>query len=296
MKISGELILIAATCVWGSTFVVTKDALDSWPPFALLTTRFAMAALFFWPLVLVQRRSFSKADLQHGFLLGIYNILGFALQTVGLRFVSEPRSAFFTAFSTILVPVLTFVLWRKTAAFGTKIAMVLGSAGIVFLFGENAAGGSLVGDLLSLACALVFTAQIVFTTYYAERTEPVVLATIMLSTCTIFAAAGIFLFNERLPALANINHLQMTYLGVVATGLTLLAQMIGQKRTTTHRAGFIFALEPVFATMFAWIFKNRMLTATEWLGASLILVAALLADRSAEQLPLFRSTKKPVES
>ena len=46
---SGILILITVTVLWGSTFVVVKDAIDKIPANVINLGRFGLASIFFLP-------------------------------------------------------------------------------------------------------------------------------------------------------------------------------------------------------------------------------------------------------
>src|SRR5580765_6968113 len=76
--------LLAATAVWGSTFVVTKDSLAYMSPTSFLTWRFGIAAA---ALLLARPGSLldlTRTERWHAIILGTVLALGFLLQTTGL--------------------------------------------------------------------------------------------------------------------------------------------------------------------------------------------------------------------
>lgn len=67
-------------------------------------------------------------------------------------------------------------------------------------------------------------------------------------------------------------------MGVVGTAFAQAGQAWGQKRTTPVHAGILYALEPVFAAIFAALLIAERLSAREWIGAGIIFGAVLLVE------------------
>lgn len=65
---------------------------------------------------------------------------------------------------------------------------------------------------------------------------------------------------------------------IFATCLTFYLQTRFQKHTSSTRAGLIYALEPVFAVIFAYLIHQEMLTGQEIIGGILMLTAILIAE------------------
>ena len=63
-----DLLLVAATLIWGVTFVVIKDALTTATPLAFLTVRFAVAAVVLTPFTPLAA-PFTRAELVAGAVL-----------------------------------------------------------------------------------------------------------------------------------------------------------------------------------------------------------------------------------
>jgi drug/metabolite transporter (DMT)-like permease len=72
------------------------------------------------------------------------------------------------------------------------------------------------------------------------------------------------------------------YLMLAGTVLAPLFQVESQRTLPTGRVALLFALEPVFALLFAVWFGGERFLARWWIGAALILCAVLVAEwRSA---------------
>ncbi|HKZ21617.1 MAG TPA: EamA family transporter, partial [candidate division Zixibacteria bacterium] len=101
-----ELILLALTFIWGSTFVLVKIALGYSSPFLFLATRFFIATLVVRLIFADKYKVIPKETIRAGIILGIFLFFGFAFQTLGLRLTSASKSAFITSISFVLVTIL----------------------------------------------------------------------------------------------------------------------------------------------------------------------------------------------
>lgn len=277
-SLTGELLLLGVVTVWGTTFVLVKEALDVWPPFTLLVARFGLGSLPFLP-ILLRRGALDRRTLARGAILGALLFLTFAFQTLGLQLTSPSRSAFFSAVSVPLVPAIRFLMTREPPARGTYLALVCACAGILLLLGHGLDPHVRAGDLLTLGCALTYAFAIIALADFS-RTSPVLpLTAVQLAVTALLATAATAVLREPPPAAPGAYTAHILYLGLVATALTILAQTAGQRRTSVNRAAFLFALEPVMAAIFAWIARGDVLTGREMIGGALLVAAAIVADR-----------------
>ena len=90
-------IIILATIIWGSSFVVMKSSVDVLPTFWLLAIRFSFAALV---LSLVFWKRWKVLDRQYligGAIMGFCLFVAYAFQTFGLARTTPGKNAFLTA-------------------------------------------------------------------------------------------------------------------------------------------------------------------------------------------------------
>ena len=133
-RTKAELLLVVATFIWGSTFVIVKGALADASPFPFIAVRFIFAGLLMFAFM--ARGRLPRAALLPSLFLGILLFTGFAFQTWGLNFTTPSKSAFITGFSVILVPLLSLFHGYRLrpanaagASFGFARALISRSAG-----------------------------------------------------------------------------------------------------------------------------------------------------------------------
>lgn len=284
--------LLLTTLIWGSTFVIAKDILTRWPPFAYLGFRFGVASLalaLLFPRALVRA---TREELRAGIILGLLVGGGFALQAIGQVYTTPSKSAFITGLTTPLVPIVAYLFTgaRPNVENATGIVLASIGGGLILMPRE---GGVNTGDLLTLACTVCFALHIAFVSRYASRYE---IKRLTVFQIAVAAACFIILWAFfRLLALEGDGPLareasplvwdaricwQLIYLALVATVFTFLLWTWGQARMSATHAAIIFSLEPVFATVFALAVHGS----EEWfgvrgaVGATLVLAGVIVSE------------------
>ena len=72
--------------------------------------------------------------------------------------------------------------------------------------------------------------------------------------------------------------LRFGYLAVAGSTVAPLLQVLAQRVLPPGRIGLLFALEPVFALLFALTIGREHFTPRWWLGSALILAAVLFVE------------------
>jgi len=274
-----DALLIAATVVWGVSFVVVKGALTASSPLAFLALRFAIATAALAPIVDFRTR-WSRAELWGGLLLTALLATGFAAQAVGLQYTTPARSAFIVAISSVLAPVVAFAVLRQRLRWIVAVAVAIAGGGIYLLTAPDG-GGLNRGDLWTLITAFVFGGHIVAVTELSRRHDARRLVWLQLAGTTVGAAvAAALLESVRIEWSASLVG-ALVFTGVIATAAALVWQMRAQRHMSSARAALVLCFEPVFATLASWVWLGERLSITQWIGASLIVAGMILAELPA---------------
>jgi drug/metabolite transporter (DMT)-like permease len=266
----GLFALNLLTLLWGTTFVVVKEAVETMPASALVFLRFLVASLFFLPwLVRLPRGAFGP-----GMELAFWLLLGYASQAIGLQYTSASRSAFITALNVVLVPLLLSLGGRRVGRAGR--AALLAFLGVGLLSYDPKQPPLNVGDLWTLATAVTYALYIVRLEVHAKAIPSLPLTAVQVVGTALLAwpwALGEGGLSREVPWGA------VLYLGVVATALTTWLQTWGQRHVPAPQAAVLYTLEPVWATLFAFALLGERLGLTGVLGASLVILATFQAIR-----------------
>jgi drug/metabolite transporter (DMT)-like permease len=270
------LVLIAATAVWGVTFVQVKDAVALYPLFAFLAVRFAIASLTLAPVGVRRVRGLGRSGVVAGVLAGSLLGGGYALQTAGLERTSVSSTGFITGMYVVLTPLLAFAVFRVRVGARVWTGVALATVGLALLSGIHA--GSALGDLLVLAGAAVYSLQIVLMERYAPRYD--VFAFTLVEMLTSFGgllAIALALGELSVPHGWTVwGALLVT--GVFASALAFLAQTWAQRRASATQTALAFSLEPVWTAFFGYTLAGDRLGAMGWVGCAVIMSGIVIAE------------------
>jgi drug/metabolite transporter (DMT)-like permease len=289
-----ELALFATTFIWGGTFPIVKVGMHHVSPVFLIGIRFAISAGVV--ALLFHRRIFPLTSLQtyRGGLLGLFLFLGFVAQNIGLTITTASKSAFITGMMVLFVPLLQVVIERRAPKLGNILGVAIVTGGLWLLTSPEGSGLN-AGDALTLLCALVFAIYIVYLDVVSREMSTLQLVFVQTSSVALFSLAAMALFETPLLAVNPTSIGALLYLTFLATLLTTFVQTRYQKDTTPTRAVIIFSIEPVIASVAAYLLLNEHLGALGILGGVLIIGGILLSETS-DRFPVLSRPLGPSDS
>jgi drug/metabolite transporter (DMT)-like permease len=282
--LKAHLLLIFITFIWGTTFVVIKNALADISPLLFNALRMTLAAIclgaFFWRELPKIKLPTVKAGLVVGALLWA----GYEFQTTGLRLTSPSKSAFITGMSVVLVPVFLILFWRRKVNRWTALGVVAAFIGLTLMTVPSSAAEMVDwsavnrGDLLTLGCALAFGFHIIFLGRSTEKhpfeqialLQTAIAAVMMLVTIPFAESVHVNWTPQLIGALGVTS--------VLCTAVAFTVQAWAQQFTPPTHTALIFALEPVFAWLTSFVVLGEKLGMRVGAGALLILAGIILSE------------------
>ncbi|ADG05000.1 DMT family transporter [Kyrpidia tusciae] len=272
-----DLLLLMVVAVWGSTFVVVRDAVAEMGTMGVLASRFTVAALALGVFGFKSVRTARISEIRAGVAVGLAYFLGFALQTAGLASTTASKAGFITGLSVVGVPFIAYLVWKVKPSVDAVAGVIFATAGLAFLSLADVRGVG-IGDLLVLGCAVAFSVQYLLVSHFSVPCRIVPWTFYQLVTVALLSLMGSALSGTSpLPASTRAWSAAL-FLGLVATALVTVLQNIGQRYTTATRAALIFSLEPVFAAIFGHFIQGDQLTGRMAIGAALILLGMITAE------------------
>jgi drug/metabolite transporter (DMT)-like permease len=279
-----ESALALVALVWGTTFVVVKQAITGISTVYFLAIRFWLASLFLSLIFFVPLRRIGLYETARGIaggaIAGVFLWLGYMLQTFGLKYTTAGKSGFLTGLYIALVPLVGAAVYRRWPQRSELLGIVLAVIGMVILTlpGFNLRNEHINrGDLLTIGCAAAFAFHLLTLGFMSRRAryEAVALGQILcaavLSTVSLLVEPPAATWNRQI-----VFALLLTSL--FATALAFALQTWGQRYTTATRTAVIFALEPVFALVTAVLFGGEALTWPAICGGGVILGGILVVE------------------
>lgn len=282
--IKAHLLLVIITFIWGSTFVLIKQALAEASPLLLNAVRMSLAAVL---LAIYYRKHLARlhrAAFTAGSIVGVFLFLGYALQTTGLNLTTPSKSAFLTGVSTVLVPLLLLVFWRTKSHPWRAVGIAVAFTGL-FLMTVPAGAQGLAsfeqvnrGDLLTIACAFAFAFQIVTLGRATERFGFEQMAVLQIAVAALLMVLAAPILEHPHLRLSSTVLITILVTGILGTALAFTVQAWAQQFTPATHTALIFTLEPVFAWLTSFLYLKERLGVRSGLGALLILAGVLISE------------------
>jgi len=291
-KFRGEIAMMIVTILWGATFVIVKESIRDISAMLFIAFRFTIAGLIILPFIIKRKSSFKKEALLAGIFLGAILFIGFATQTIGLKFTTATKSGFITGSSVVMVPFLQIIISKKNPSVGSFIGVTLVFIGILFL---SSGGDSIfsfisdigknfnIGDGFTIACAISYAAYIVYLDKLSHRHDFWVLLFLqIIVSATLAYAAAIFSSTceiEKLKIDITKNLIfGLAYTSILATLVTTALQTRYQKLITPTKAGIIYSFEPVFAAIIAYFALAESINTLGFIGSALIFSGLIISE------------------
>lgn len=274
-----KLLLVGMALMWGFSFFVMKDVLDTVPTYQLLSCRFLPAALIMF-ILFHERilRHLNARTLFVGIVLGVLMGGGYIFQTFGLADTTAGKNAFLTGTYCIIVPFISFFMSREKLTRFNVGAAFLCLAGIGFVALDNFSVG--LGDVLTLIGAAFFAMQISTVSSYGRDLDVNVI------TFWEFLTVGLIsLFGSILTERSSIHvdwtpqlFFTMVFLSVFCTCVALLVQNAGLAHVPSSTGSLLLSLESPFGVFFSVVMTGEVLTGRLLTGFALIFISVVLSE------------------
>lgn len=282
-RAAGELVLMSF--IWGYGFVAIVSALSSFTALGIAAYRFWLSFLLVLPFVVFSqnlRRQMSRKNFWTACIPGVFLGLSLYLQTAGLQYTSATKSGFITTLYILWVPLLEqYWIGRRLNRrhYGYVLMGLIGTA----LICKFQAGEWNFGDLLTFACSFTLTIQIVALSKFADRIEsPFVLNGFQSFWAALICSVFLVISGDSgWKGWQTTSVVHFLYLAVFSSFVAFTIQVRAQKVLSAGVASMIFLLESPAASFFAYLFLGETLDFSQWVGAALILAAAVLVVRES---------------
>ncbi len=274
-----SLALVAVAAVWGTTFVMVRDAVASYPVYSFLGLRFAVATVSFIAIFPSALRRLNFRVLKAGIIAGGFLTAGYVFQTLGLApgMTSPGRAAFITGMFVVITPFLQAVILKRMPKWTAWVGVVSAVAGLWLLSGGGGSGGWNIGDTLVLVCAVAYSGHMIALGSVGRGHDMRPLTLVQLLTVTV--VCGVMGLGERAPAPTSPSlWIALAVTGVLASAVAFAVQTYAQKHLSPTRTALILICEPAFGGLFAWVVVGERLGTSGLVGAGLILAGMAVSE------------------
>jgi len=274
-KILADLGLFYAVTIWGSTFFIVKSALNGIDPVILVAYRFLIAGSILLIFIKFSGRPIFdgwKQALLPGFLLWMLYIP----QTIGLQYTTASNSGFITGLFVAFVPLFLRVIFKRKPTMMEVIASAISLIGLWILTGGMSDIN--IGDILTLITAITYALHLLYVDKFMKRgLDPYLFSCHQFLLVGFLSILSAFIFSLPFEIVSTDAFWMMLFLALFPTLSAFVIQMAAQKIRSALRVSLIFALEPVFAAIFAWTLGGESIVRHRALGGLLIFLALVIS-------------------
>ena len=286
-EIIGMIELLVCSIIWGLAFVAQKKASENITPLFLNGIRFFIAGLLLIPIAIYiikkKREEATKLSVKKtifiGMLTGLFLCIASNIQQFGIERTSTGKAGFLTAMYIVLVPIFTFVVFKKKLTFMQIIGIVIAVVGVGLISLKNDFTIN-IGDLLCMAGAIFFTIEIMIVDYYSKEIDPFILSMICFLTLGVLSLSVAIPVEGSKFSMDGIKNalLPLLYLAIGSSCIAYTLQNLGQKRIDGTPASLLMSLESVFALIGGIFIMGDRLSIKEWIGCVLLLAGVFIVQ------------------
>ncbi len=281
-------LVLFATVVWGSQYILIKQGAAMVPPFFFQGMRHVVAFIGFCPwwgrLRKMNRTTFVAALVS---AITLYLLIAFL--TIGLGLTTSNKGAFMATMYVVFTPFVGFAMLKSKIKPMHLVGIAIAVVGMaIMLFGNGTAQSPEIafniGDVLVLIGAFFNAIQIVLLEKYTNKVDTMLFVLTQMWMLAAFNIGTSFLIQEPVgwasmpaPDMA-VTWFNWIYLGIVASTVTLLIQTWAQKSIDATRAALLYSLEPVFAIFFGVAFGHEPLYAAFIIGGVMIMAGIITSS------------------
>ncbi len=277
LELLAKLALIAATVIWGSSFVIIKDVVEIMPPNYLMAIRFSVACILLSVVFWKRLKNISLSMVWQGAIIGLCLYLAYLTQTLGIMDTTPGKNAFLTSVYCVIVPFLFWAVRGKRPDKWNVVAAFVCLAGIAFLSLE---GGFFIGkgDLLTLLGGFFFAAHMVAVSVLVYDKDPIAMTIFQFAFAAIFFWITTLSFERPIMPVPEAAIPSVIYMCVFCTAAALLLQNFGQKHTDPSVAAILLSFESVLGALFSLLMGKESNLLKTIVGFVLIFAAVIISE------------------
>jgi drug/metabolite transporter (DMT)-like permease len=282
-QLQADGILFLITFCWGVSYFLMDICLGEIDPFTLNAFRFLGAFAIAVALSGKKLSNVSKETLKYALIVGSLMVFVYIGATFGVKYTTISNSGFMCSLTVIFTPIMEWIVFKKRPSKKFSLVLLICITGIALLtlgndFSLNMA--HLKGDLLCVMCAFSYAILLIFTEIGVskEEVDPYQMGVFQIGITGVLNLVMAFVletphFPETMAVWGAV-----AFLAIFCTGVAYIMQPIAMQYTSAGHVGVIFALEPVFSAIVAFMFAGEVLFPKQYLGGALMLFSIILME------------------
>jgi len=269
--------LLLVTIVWGSTFIIIKDTVNTVNPYMIVFIRslLAFSVIFLFTILSKKGKLLNTKIFLQGITLGLFLGISYMAQTVGLQYTSTGHSAFITSSAVVVVPFILFLFFKAKIVAIDWISILIVFGGL-FLLTYDLETSINKGDIITILSAVSGAMHLVLAGRFIQKSETFPLVSYQFLGTALFSFIAWSVTGAEPVSITLRSGISLVYLGLFGTLFCFFIVVWVQKYLSSLKTVVILSLEPVFAAIFGYFIIHETLNTKELTGTFLILAGVLL--------------------
>lgn len=286
-KFKSTVLLFLTAIIWGFAFVAQRVGAEFVGAFTFNGVRFMLGACSLIPVILLFERE--KIDLKviknnvlPGLLAGVVLFIASTLQQYGVEITqSAGKAGFLTGLYTVLVPLIRFVMGKKTSIL-TFIGAIFAVTGLFFLCmtGDEISFG--LGDFVLIIGAFFWAGHILVVDKFVHTTSPLKFSLVQFLICGFLSLFFALILEDIQFSAIKSAGIPILYGGVMSVGVAYTCQILGQKNSDPTFASIVFSTESVFSAIGGALLLNEIMSGRGYFGCVLIFIGIVLSQLNTD--------------
>lgn len=289
IKIKSTVLLFLTAIIWGFAFVAQRVGADYVGTFTFNGIRFLLGSFSLIPVILIfEREEYNKKKmlktLAVSLAAGTILFIAASLQQYGVVLTgSAGKAGFLTGLYTVLVPVIRFLMGKKTDILTFVGAFfAVGGLFLLCMTGDKLTFGK--GDIVLIIGAVFWALHILIIDKFVNEISPLKFSMLQFFVCGLISMV-IAVFTETIEITAVKSALvPILYGGLMSVGVAYTCQILGQKDADPTFASIVFSTESVFSAIGGAIMLHEIMSGRGYLGCVLIFIGIVLSQLNLKEI------------
>lgn len=284
---AAAFLTISAAC-WGGNIFIGRLVHAEVPPVGLSFWRWVLALVLLLPFAWPRLRRDWPEIRRNWRILALLAIFGMAAFHTSLylsvNFTTATNAALLVAICPVLVPVLSWALYREPITARIVVATVVSLLGVAVIVTRGDLAQLLalhfnIGDLIMLAAVMFWALYTVLVKRRPPGLHPqsLLAATMILAVAFLFPVYLLESLAFRAMPVTKESAMTIAYVVIFASLLAFFCFNRGIEVLGPNKGGLFMHLVPVFAAMLAFVFLGERLQAYHAVGIAAIVMGILMA-------------------
>jgi drug/metabolite transporter (DMT)-like permease len=278
-RLVGIVLVAISAASFGTLAILGRYAYaDGMDAPTILFLRFSLAAIVLIPVLALRREALPRGPTLIRLVgMGAIGYVGQAMSYLtALKYASSGLVALLLYLYPIFVAILSATVLREKITRPTALALGLALVGLALTVGPE--GGQLLGILLAIAAAAIYSVYILIGTQVVKQVSAIQSSTVIFGSAG--AASGLLMLasGPHWPS-SRSGWVTIGAIVVIATVVPVVTFLLGLERIGPTNAALLSTLEPAVTVFLAATLLGESLKPLSLFGGGLILLAVVLLTR-----------------